>query len=243
MVVFGQSNDPTARSDFESAATRHFNFGRGKLRQQRHVRPENGHVELISMRVADEDIAGVRNFDAVRVRRHRLVANRLEDVAAIVDHDHAVSLKVADVVIAVPLGDVGRLLHESRAIDIVEFVLEIGTVDAVRLGRRDKEDGRLDAVHDYDASVGRNGETGDDVHKRDIDAAKEMPGGPREDLHSGPDGSAIANDERLRVLVEDDLSREVQLAVVFALFADSAKEASRDVEHLKSEKRFNAISP
>ena len=53
---------------------------------------EHGHVEAVAVRVADEDVAGVRHVDAVRKVGHRFAADAPQKVARLVEHHHTVAL-------------------------------------------------------------------------------------------------------------------------------------------------------
>ena len=53
----------------------------------------HGHVKLVSVRVPDEHVPRVRDVYPVGEGRHGLAADAAEEVAVLVDHNHAVALE------------------------------------------------------------------------------------------------------------------------------------------------------
>lgn len=75
----------------------HLHVGTFKLRLQFAGPREAGHVEAIAVRIANQNVAGVRDVDAVREARDFLVADAMLEHTALVEHDHVVALEVANV--------------------------------------------------------------------------------------------------------------------------------------------------
>ena len=86
--------------------------GRQCLRDLNLRLAEYGYVELVSVRVPDEDVALVRDVDAVGEGRDGLAADAAKELAFLTHHHDAVALEVADVELATEHGDVRRLGHE-----------------------------------------------------------------------------------------------------------------------------------
>lgn len=68
-----------------------------KLWYKRSVTWEDGDVEPIAVRVADQDVAGVRNIDAIRKIGEILAAYATQKVTLLAEYHHVVALEVAHV--------------------------------------------------------------------------------------------------------------------------------------------------
>lgn len=68
-------------------------------------------MEAVAVRVADQNVAGVRDVDAVREARDLLVADAMQERAVLVENGHIVALEVAHV--------------EVRACEFARFVVDI----------------------------------------------------------------------------------------------------------------------
>ena len=65
MIILGQGDDVTLGGDLEPAAPADFDVRAFELGEQGAVALEDGHVEAVAVRVADQDVPRVRNVDPV----------------------------------------------------------------------------------------------------------------------------------------------------------------------------------
>ena len=92
MVVFGQGDDVPVGGDLEAAAPRDLDVRTVELGD---VLPEavvDGHVELVAVGVADEDVALVGDVDAVGEAGNLLVPNAANKTTLFIDDNNAVAL-------------------------------------------------------------------------------------------------------------------------------------------------------
>ena len=75
MIILGQGDDVTLGGDLQAAATADLDIWTFEFGEQRAVALEDGDVEPIAVRIADQNVAGVRNVDPVREVGDILAAN------------------------------------------------------------------------------------------------------------------------------------------------------------------------
>ena len=101
MIVFCQGHDVPLGGYLEAAAPGHLDLRALELGHEIAPAIVDGHVKLIAVRVADQDVSFVRDVDAVGERRHGLGSNLPDVPALLVKNDHAVSL-IETIVILLP---------------------------------------------------------------------------------------------------------------------------------------------
>ncbi len=79
--------------DSQAAAPRYLHVGARELSDELLLGVEDGHVEPVSVRVADDYIAGGGDVDPVGKRRHALVPYLGDERTILVDDDDGVALK------------------------------------------------------------------------------------------------------------------------------------------------------
>ena len=65
MIILSQRDDVALGSDFKAATAADFDVRAFELGEQGAVALEDGHVEAVAVRVADQDVPRVRNVDPV----------------------------------------------------------------------------------------------------------------------------------------------------------------------------------
>lgn len=124
VVVFGQSDDVSIRSNLKSAATGYLDVGTADLGEKPSLSGKDGHVKLVSVRIPNEDVPLARDVDSVRKVSDALISDSANKVSQVVEDDDGVTLEVADVVeLAVAVGadgDVRRLENQLFALDVVD---------------------------------------------------------------------------------------------------------------------------
>jgi len=126
MVVFGQRDDVSFGGDFEAAATRDFDVRTLELRGRDGVGGGggdpgrglvvDGDVELVAVRVSDEDVASVGDVNAVGEAGDVIGADLAQQLAVLVDNYNVVVPEIANVKVPLENPDVRRLLHEVAAL-------------------------------------------------------------------------------------------------------------------------------
>ena len=100
MVVLGQSDNVTLGSDLEAAATGHFDvrtfelrgrWNQGLLATTGHGHGGSGvvvdgHVELVSVRVANQDVASVGDVNTVGKAGHVIAADFAQKLSVFIDN-------------------------------------------------------------------------------------------------------------------------------------------------------------
>ena len=222
MVVFGQSHDVPFGGDLESATARDFDVGTLELRGVVGVLVVDADVELVPVRVSDQNVTGVGNVDAVGKAGHVVVANFAQQLALLAHHDDVVVLEVADVVVPVVDTDVRGLLHEvGTLVELDQFA-----------HFRQNEDSRGYRVHSHDMAFMINGQASHDINEPDTDGMAKLPV-LIEDLHPRPLASSVAHDEVSIVSENRHLARIPQATFSFALIAKHEPELAILVENLK----------
>lgn len=221
MIVLGQGDDVSVSSDFQTATARHLDTGTGELGHKMTLIVENGHVELISVRVAHQNVALVGNVDSVGKWGQTDIADGAQKMTIAIQDHHLVTLKVTDVVFTLESLDIRRFGHEFRAVVIAIQIPPLG----------DEKDGRGDAVDHDDLTVFRGDDSGHDVDEADLDETNELAE-LGEDLHAGSLAAAVANDQVVGVRQHGDLARVKQLAHAFAGLAERAVKVALKIENL-----------
>lgn len=92
LVVLGQCHNVSLGGYLEAAATAHFDVGALKLTDQSSVALEHGNVKPIAVAVADKNVTGITDVDAVWVVGEVLAANTAQELTFLTEYDHAVTL-------------------------------------------------------------------------------------------------------------------------------------------------------
>ncbi len=93
IVVLGQGDDVPFGGDFEAAAPGHLDLRALILRDQLTPAIVDRDMELVAMRVADEDVARVRDVDAVGEGGDWLAPDLAHEPPLFIDYNDTVGLK------------------------------------------------------------------------------------------------------------------------------------------------------
>ena len=91
MVVLGEGDDIALGGDFEAAAARHLHTRALELTHVGALVVKDGDVELVAVRVPDQDVPVVRDVDAVGEASDLLVPDATTEHAVFANHHHAVT--------------------------------------------------------------------------------------------------------------------------------------------------------
>lgn len=222
VVVLGHGDDVTLRGDLEATATGDLDVRTDEVRQKLSAAIKDGNVELVPVRVADQDVAVVRHVNAVREEGDVLSRDPAHRLTTKVDNYNCVSLEVANVKVVIVDDNVRGFGHG---------VCDVQVFDGNSVVRIDDENGRTNRIHNDDFSVRCRGKSGNNVHKLDFDLLDE-PSVIVKNLHPGPIPSTVANDEESVVTEDSDLARIPKVADLFPRIAEMSNEVSLFVEYL-----------
>lgn len=182
MIVLSQSDNIALAGNLEAATARDLNVGTLELTDQSSASVENNHMKPISVRVADQNVTGVRDVYAVWEGSEAFTTDFAHILALIVEDDHTVTFEVAYVVLVIIDRYVWGLSHVFRTVEPSEKISRFS----------DHEDCWRHWVYGNDVSVGSDGQTGDYIDVTDGDFAHKMTR-TGEDLHSTALSTAIAD--------------------------------------------------
>lgn len=94
LVVLGEGDDVALGGDFETTAPTHLHIRTLKLANQRAIALEDGHMEAVSVAVADEDVTSVADVNAIGVVGDTFAADAVQEVTLFIEHHHTVALFV-----------------------------------------------------------------------------------------------------------------------------------------------------